>query len=199
MKKLLCTLLILAASSVSVEAKQLTKEQLPAKLLTHFTKKHPKTSNLIITEQKHFGQSLYKLSFTEELMLKVPDTETGKLKQEMAREDTTIFYRSGGQFFVNAQKIEAFNVIPGIVIDGLKTAFPDYKITAALMIPNPNGPGDEYEITITSAGQNWNVALNNKGVIITKDNLAEPAAAGETKPAAKEADKDKKPAEAPKK
>jgi hypothetical protein len=197
MKKLLYAALILAISSVSVQAKQLTKEQVPAKLLEHFKKKHPKTTNLVITEQKHFGQSLYKLSFIEELMIKVPDDKGEKLKSEMAHEEGFVYYRSGGQFFVNAQKIEAFNVIPGIVIDGLKAAFPDYKITAAQIIVNPNGTGEEYEVAITSGGQNWNVGLDAKGTVITKDNLtsapaATAAPAAQPKPAAKEAAAPKK-------
>jgi hypothetical protein len=192
MKKLLCAALILAVSSVTVQAKQLTKEQLPAKVIAHFNKKHPKTSNLVITEQKHFGQTLYELNFTEELTIRVPDEKDvkgEKLKDQVTKEEAAVFYRTNGHFFVNSEKIYAFNIIPGVVINGLKAAFPDYKITAAQLVINPNGPGEEYEITITSAGQSWNVGLNSKGMIITKDNLTAPAPAAPTekeKPAAKE-------------
>lgn len=191
MKKLLFTALILAVSSVSVQAKQLTKEQLPPKLLEHFNKKHPKTTNLVISEEKHFGQTLYELSFTEELAIKVPDEKGNKLKSQMAHEEAAVFYRTNGHFFVSAEKIAAFNVIPGVVVDGLKAAFPDYKITAAQLIPNPNGVGEEYEIAITAqGGQTWHVSIDRKGTIISKENITAAAAApakDEKKPAAKEA------------
>ena len=183
MKKLLCAAICLAVSSISVQAKQLTKQELPKKLLIHFSKYHPKTSNLVITEQKHYGQNLFELSFTEELTIKVPDEKDvkgEKLKPKTVSEEVSIFYRTGGQFFINSEKIYAFNIIPGVVINGLKAAFPDYKITAAQLIPNPNGPGEEYEIVITSLGSSWSVSIDSKGTIITKENiaaLASPAAA----------------------
>lgn len=193
MKKLLFTALILAVSSVSVQAKQLTKEQLPPKLLEHFNKKHPKTSNLVISEEKHFGQALYELSFTEELAIKVPDEKGNKLKSQMAHEEAAVFYRTNGHFFVSAEKIAAFNVIPGVIIDGLKAAFPDYKITAAQLIPNPNGVGEEYEIDITAQNQPWHVSIDRKGTIISKENITAAAAAPAAAPAAPAKDQ-KKPA-----
>lgn len=190
MKKLLCAAVCLAVSSVSVQAKQLTKEQLPAKILEHFNKKHPKTSNLVISEEKHFGQALYELNFTEQLIIKVPDEKGAKLKAQEATEETAVFYRTNGHFFVSAEKIFAFNIIPGVVINGLKAAFPDYKITAAQLIPNPNGVGEEYEIAITAQGQPWHVSIDSKGKIISKENMtATPSAAPVTeKPAAKDVD-----------
>lgn len=190
MKKLLCAALILTASSVSVQAKQLTKEQLPAKATAHFNKKHPKVTNLVITEKKHFGQDLYELDFIEELTIKVPDEKGAKLKDQVAKEETAVFYRTNGHFFVNAEKIYAFNIIPGVVLNGLKAAFPDYKITAAQLIVNPNGPGEEYEVVITSQGNPWHVSIDSKGVIISKENMATPATpapAAAEKPGTKEA------------
>jgi hypothetical protein len=198
MKKLLWGLVCLAISSVAVQAKTLTKEQLPEKALTHFNKKHPKVTNLVITEQKHFGQALYELSFTEELTIKVPDDKGTKLKTQVSKEEVSIFYRTNGHFFVDAEKIYAFNIIPGVVMDGLKAAFPDYKITAAQLVINPNGVGEEYEVVINSLGNLWAVSLDSKGGIISKENIAAtveptstaPAAAAKTeeaKPAVKEA------------
>ena len=180
MKNYLIPALILAISgTTTVEAKQLTKQELPEKILSHFAKKHPKVTNLVITEEKHFGQDLYELDFIEELTIKVPDEKDvkgQKLKAEVAKEETAVFYRKNGHFFVNSEKIYAFNIIPGIVINGLKAAFPDYKITAAQLIVNPNGPGEEYEVVITSAGKPWRVSLDSKGTIISKEVGAAPAA-----------------------
>lgn len=189
MKKLVYVALILAINSVSVQAKQLTKEQLPAKAIAHFNTKHPKITHLVITEQKHFGQALYELSFNEELTIKVPDEKDvkgEKLKTQISKEDVSIFYRVNGHFFINAEKIYAFNIIPGVVINGLKADFPDYKITAAQLIPNPNGAGEEYEITITSQGSSWLVSIDSKGAVISKENMsasATPVAKPETTPA----------------
>jgi hypothetical protein len=178
MKKLLYVAICLAISTVCVQAKQLTKAELPAKVFEHFNKKHPIVTNLVITEQKHFGQALYELSFTEEVTVKVPD-EKGKLKERREHEESSLFYRTNGHFFVNSEKIYAFNIIPGVVIDALKKAFPDYKITSALLVVNPNGVGEEYEIAITSLGNPWSVSIDSKGGIISKENMATPAAVDE--------------------
>jgi hypothetical protein len=184
MKKLLWGLVCLAISSVAVQAKTLTKEQLPEKAITHFNKKHPKVTNLVITEQKHFGQALYELSFTEELTIKVPDDKGTKLKTQVSKEEVSIFYRTNGHFFVDAEKIYAFNIIPGVVMDGLKAAFPDYKITAAQLVINPNGVGEEYEVVINSLGNSWAVSLDSKGGIISKENMSASATPASTAPAA---------------
>ena len=175
MKNVLCAAMILAVSSVSVQAKQLTKDQLPEKIRTHFAKKHPKVTNLVITEEKHFGQTLYELDFIEELTIKVPDEKDvkgQKLKSEVAKEKTAVFYRPNGHFFINAEKIEAFNILPGVVINALKAAFPDYKITAAELVPNPNGPFEEFEVVIDASGGTWRVSLDGKGGIISKEKVA---------------------------
>lgn len=189
MKNYLIGAVILAVSSVSVQAKQLTKDQLPEKILSHFNKKHPKVTNLVITEEKHFGQALYELDFTEELTIKVPDNSDvkgQKQKTEVVKEETAVFYRTNGHFFVSSEKIYAFNIIPGVVIDGLKAAFPDYKITAAQLVINPNGPGEEYEVVINSLGSSWRVSLDSKGGIITKENMSTVApASAATQPAVK--------------
>lgn len=188
MKKYLITAIILAVSSVSVQAKQLTKEQLPEKIRTHFAKKHPKVTNLVITEEKHFGQALYELDFVEELTIKVPDEKDAKgekLKPQVVQEKTAVFYRTNGHFFINAEKIEAFNIIPGVVVNALKAAFPDYKITAAELVPNPNGPFEEFEVVINAASGTWRVSIDGKGTIITKENVsAAPATATAVAPAA---------------
>ncbi len=180
MKNYVIAAVILALGSTSVQAKQLTKDQLPEKIRTHFAKKHPKVTNLVITEEKHFGQDLYELDFVEELTIKVPDEKDAKgqkLKEQVAQEKTAVFYRTNGHFFINAEKIEAFNIIPGVVINALKAAFPDYKITAAQLIPNPNGPFEEYEVVINATGGTWRVSIDNKGGIISKENVsAAPAA-----------------------
>jgi len=151
MKNYLLAFLMLATGSLSVQAKQIAKEQLPTKITTHFLKKHPNAVDWLITEQKHFGQALYEISFKEK------------------KEDKAVFYRTNGHFYVNAEKIYAFNIIPGVVTNGLKTAFPDYKITAAQLVINPNAAGEEYEITVTSLGVSWDVSLDGKGNIISKE------------------------------
>jgi hypothetical protein len=174
MKNYLLPFLILATSTFSAQAVQISKEQLPAKVLPHFMKKHPVTSNLVIEEKMHFGQKLYELSFTEEKTSKVLDDDEEKYKNITTKEETSVFYRKNGSFFVSAEKIYAFSVIPSIATNGLKAAFPDYKITAAKVIINPNGSGEEYEVDITSLNIPWSVSLDGKGNIISKENLAVP-------------------------
>ncbi len=170
MKNYLIAFLILATSSLPVLAKQIAKEQLPAKISAHFLKKHPNAVDWIVTEQKHFGQALYEISFKEN------------------KEDNAVFYRTNGHFYVNAEKIYSFNIIPGVVTNGLKAAFPDYKITAAQLVINPNAAGEEYEITITSLGVSWDVSLDGKGNIISKEKSVQlPEAVAPTTPAVKDA------------
>jgi hypothetical protein len=154
MKNILRAFLILAAGSISVHAAQLTKEQLPEKITSHFIKKHPKAVDWVISEKKHFGQALYEINFKED------------------KEEVSVFYRKNGHFYVSAEKIYAFNIIPSIVINSLKAAFPDYKITAAQLVINPNAAGEEYEVTISSAGSMWTVSLDAKGNLIEKEKLA---------------------------
>jgi len=154
MKNILRAFLILAASSISLHAAELTKEQLPEKITSHFAKKHPKAVDLVISEKKHFGQGLYEISFKED------------------KEEVSVFYRKNGHFYVSAEKIYAFNIIPSVVTNGLKAAFPDYKITAAQLVINPNAAGEEYELMISSAGSMWAVSLDGKGTIIGKEKLA---------------------------
>ncbi len=169
MKKYLIISLMFSLMPLSLSAKPIAKEQLPAKILEHFNKKHPVVTNFTAEDKVHFRQNLIEINFKEEKKTKVLDEEAADVKPVNVQEESAVFYRADGHFFVNAEKVYAFNIFPDYVYASLKTAFADYKITAAQLIPNPNGPGEEYEVMLNSRGHQWAVSLDHKGVIISRE------------------------------
>jgi hypothetical protein len=75
------------------------------------------------------------------------------------------FYRADGHFYVSGEKIDALNVIPPAVNDNLKAAFNNYEIKRAILVVNPNGVGEEYDLAVSVSGKNWSVSVDGKGVI----------------------------------
>jgi hypothetical protein len=169
MKNYLLPIVVLTLTSFPLQAKQIAKEQLPAKIIAHFTKKHPIVTDFVAEEKTHFGQALIEINFKEEKKTKVLDEEAAEVKPVNIKEETAVFYRADGHFFVNAEKIYAFNVIPELITNALKKLYPDYKVTAAQLIPNPNGAGEEYEVTLNSRGHIWAVSVSGKGAVISQE------------------------------
>lgn len=152
--------LILSGFSCSVSAEILNREQLPEKIIDHIYKKHPGAQNIAAVPEKHFGQNLYKITFQE------------KVGEETKNQ--TKYYRVNGNFYVDGVKIETSanaSLLPTASDENLKAAFSGYKIDNALMIVNPNGIGEEYDLIVDSNGSKWRVIMDNEGKVALKEPL----------------------------
>lgn len=152
------TLLALAIVSVQAHSETLEKEAIPQKIMDQIYKKHPNAMAISAEQKKHFGQDLYEIKFKE----KVNEVEENQIK----------FYRTNGQFYVDGVKIdtsENANMLPTAGNDSLKSAFSKYDIANAVMIVNPNGAGEEYELLVNSEGVNWQLTMDKEGKIVSKE------------------------------
>ncbi|MEI6542440.1 MAG: hypothetical protein WCL60_02875 [Methylococcales bacterium] len=145
--------LVLALSSFSVSAELLSKDAIPAPVLDQFYKRHPNAIDISAEKKVHFKQDLYEIFF----------------KLEKDKETIIELYRTNGHFFVNADDVTTSNMMPTASYDSLKAAFdPAYTIKEAILVVNPNGAGEEYDLTINSSGVDWSVIIDYKGNISHK-------------------------------
>ncbi|MGZ8918960.1 MAG: hypothetical protein ACXW0T_12130 [Methylobacter sp.] len=142
------SLFIWAISSISVNAEIITKENIPEKIMTEVYKRHPDALKITAEQKKHFGQELYEIYIKE------------------GENNLIELYRPTGHFYVSGQKIEGFKMLPSEVEDNLKAAFTTYEIKEAILIPNPNGSGEEYDLLVNSSGNTYSVSVDGKGNII---------------------------------
>ena len=77
-------------------------------------------------------------------------------------------YRNNGHFFVGADDVTSANMMPASSYDSLKAAFDTYTIKEAILVVNPNGVGEEYDLTVNSSGVDWSVIIDYKGNIVEK-------------------------------
>lgn len=136
-----------AGTSVAIAA----EEALPEQIMAQIQKKHPNAANIKAEQKTHFGQAVYEVHFK--------DGENEQIE----------LYRKDGHFYVNGEKIEGSSLMPDPVNDNLKSTFSKYEIKEAILIVNPNGPGEEYDLSVVSDNQTWNVTVDNKGNIIKKE------------------------------
>jgi hypothetical protein len=141
------SLVIWAISSISVNAEIITKESIPEKIMAEVYKRHPDALKITAEQKKHFGQEVYEIYFKE--------GETNLIE----------LYRPTGHFYVSGQKIEGFKMIPAEVDDNLKAAFTTYEIKEAVLITNPNGTGEEYDLSVSSSGNTFSVSVDGNGNI----------------------------------
>jgi hypothetical protein len=148
------SLIALAIVSFSAHSEPLAQEAIPEKVMGQIYKKHPNAVDISAEPIKHFNQDLYKIKFK--------DGEENLIK----------FYRPNGQFFVDGVKIDSSentNMLPPAGNDNLKSSFTKYDISDALLIVNPNGVGEEYDLIVNSEGQNWRVSMDKDGKLVTKE------------------------------
>ncbi len=130
-------IIVLAMASVSVNAEILGKDAIPPKILDQFYKRHPNAIDITAEKKIHFKQSLYEISFKE-----------GEDKAKIIE-----LYRDNGRFFVNGDNVTTSNMMPSVAYDNLKTDFGTYTIKEAIMVVNPNGIGEEYDLTVSASGE----------------------------------------------
>ncbi len=135
----------------------IAKEAIPEKVLASFTKKHPTAISVTAETKTHFGQELYLIAFKE-------------AKEADARK--IAYYRVNGNFYVNGDEIDTSKTsieMPPASYENLKKDFGDYEIKEAILVVNPNGAGEEFDLVISVAGEIWHIALDRSGNITQKE------------------------------
>ncbi len=149
---------VLTLFSVSALATPvLPKESIPEKILASFNKKHPNAITVTAEPKTHFGQELYLIAFKE---AKEADTRS------------IVYYRVNGNFYVNGDEIDTAKTsveMPPACYENLKTAFTDYDIKEAVLVVNPNGAGEEFDLVVSASGVLWHVSLDRNGNITKKE------------------------------
>ncbi len=143
--------LVLTLASVSAYAETLGKDAIPSQIMDQFYKRHPNAIDISAAKKTHFKQSLYEITFKEE------------------KEKIIELYRDNGHFFINADNIQGANMMPSAAYDNLKAAFDTYTIKEAVLVVNPNGVGEEYDLTVNASGDDWSVIVDHNGNIIQKE------------------------------
>jgi hypothetical protein len=143
--------LVLTACSVSAYAEVLSNETIPEKITEHLAQKHPKATDITVEKTTHFGQEVYEVHFKE------------------ADNNALDIYRSNGNFHVAGIKIAPDDLMFASSKERLKTIFPDYSVKQAIMIVNPNGAGEEYDIIVESSGKQWDVNIDKQGNVEKKE------------------------------
>ena len=59
--------------------------------------------------------------------------------------------------------------MPAVAHDNLKAIFNTFAIKKAILVVNPNGVGEDYDLLINASGVDWNVVVDYKGNIIQKE------------------------------
>ena len=145
--------LVLALSSVSTHAEVLGKDAIPSQIMDQFFKRHPNAVDISAEKKTHFKQALYEITF----------------KEEKDKDKVIELYRSNGRFFVNADNVQGANMMPAVAYDNLKAAFDTYTIKDSVLVVNPNGVGEEYDLTVNASGNDWSVVVDHSGNITQKE------------------------------
>ena len=145
--------LVLVLSSVPASAEIVGKDVIPTLIMDQFYKRHPNAIEITAEKKIHFKQSLYEISF----------------KVEKDKEKMIELYRDNGRFFVNADNVTGSNMMPAVSYVNLKNAFDTYTIKEAILVVNPNGVGEEYDLTVNASGNDWSVIVDHNGNITQKE------------------------------
>ena len=151
-KSLKLVFVVLSFLSVTVNAELLSKDAIPTSILDQLFKRHPNAMDITAEKKTHFKQALYEVTF----------------KAEKDKEVDIELFRENGRFFVNADNVTTANMMPATGYDNLKAAFGTYTIKEAILVVNPNGPGEEYDLIVTSSDTDWSVMVDFNGNITQK-------------------------------
>ena len=145
--------LVLVLSSVVANAEVVAKDAIPSKIMDQLYKRHPNAIDISAEKKIHFKQPLYEITF----------------KEEKDKEKLIELYRDNGLFFVNADYVTGSNMMPAVAYDNLKAVFDTYTIKDSILVVNPNGVGEEYDLTVNSSGNDWSVIVDHNGNITQKE------------------------------
>lgn len=144
MYKLLLSLCLIVLS-ITANAEVVGKEGLSPEIMDQIYKKHANALDVTVEKKIHFSQDLLKVYYKE------------------GEENFVDYFRPDGHFFVSGLLIAADDMMFADSKEKLKTAFNDYKIKQAVLIVNPNGAGEEYDVVLETGGKSWNVVIDKKG------------------------------------
>ncbi len=144
MRKLLLSLCLIFLS-ITVNAEVVGKEGISPAIMDQIYKKHPNALDFTVEKRIHFSQDLLKIYYKE------------------GEEKFVDYFRPDGHFFVSGLLIAADDMMFTDSKEKLKAAFNEYKIKHAVLIVNPNGAGEEYDVILETAGKTWNVLIDKKG------------------------------------
>jgi hypothetical protein len=151
----------LAIFSISINAKVISKQDVPEKVFSFIYKKYPKAEAITIEEKTHFGRSLYEVKF------KVSQTDNNN---KIYNEEFIELFKTNGHFYINVIAVErpSFSMITSDIKKNLQLYYPDYKILAMNLVINPYGVGEEYEMNLLVSGEIWNISIDDKGKLISE-------------------------------
>lgn len=144
MRKLLLSLCLIFLP-LSVNAEVIGKDGIPNAIIDQIYKKHPNALDFTVEKKTHFSQDLLKIYYKE------------------GEEKFVDYYRPDGHFFVSGLIIAADDMMFTDSKERLKAAFNDYHIKQAVLVVNPNGAGEEFDVVLETAGKPWNVLIDKKG------------------------------------
>ncbi len=144
MYKLVLSLFLCFLSTCSY-AERIEKDNIPSAIMDQIYKKHPNALDFSAEKKTHFAQDLLKIYYKE------------------GEEKFVDYYRPDGHFFVAGLMIAADDLMFSDSKEKLKNAFNEYRIKQAVLIVNPNGVGEEFDVVLETAGKNWNVVIDKKG------------------------------------
>ena len=144
MYKLVFSLCLILVSSW-VHAERIEKESIPGAIMDQIYKKHPNALDFSAEKKTHFSQELMKVYYKE------------------GEEKFVEYYRPDGHFFVSGLIIAADDMMFTDSKEKLKADFKDYHVKQAVLIVNPNGAGEEFDVVLETAGKDWNVLIDKKG------------------------------------
>lgn len=148
--------LIATLSGLANAAAPVEKNTVPKKVMDTFYSRHANALEVSTKIDKHFNQEVIEVSFKE---------------NKDDKETFIELYRGNGHFFVNAARISISansTLMPEEVKTNLKAAFDTYEISDAVLIPNPNASGEEFDLLIESNSKAWHVVIDRKGNIAMK-------------------------------
>ena len=60
-------------------------------------------------------------------------------------------------------------MMPAVASDNLKAMFDTYTVKDSVLVVNPNGVGEEYELLVNAGGTDWSVVVDRAGAISQKE------------------------------
>ncbi|MBM4207537.1 MAG: hypothetical protein FJ190_05790 [Gammaproteobacteria bacterium] len=135
--------------SFSVSAEKIEKDAIPANIMDQIYKKHPNALNISAEKKSHFSQELLKVFYEE---------GEGDKKEKFVD-----YFRPNGHYFVSGLIIVADDLMFADSKEKLKAEFKEYDIKDAVLVVNPNGAGEEYDVLLETGGKSWNILIDKKG------------------------------------
>jgi hypothetical protein len=144
--------LVAISAATAVQADPI---DIPDKARETILKRHPGAYEMEATNETHFGQKLYEISFKD---------DSGQVSSEL--------FTMTGHLFTGEVKLIGLSGVSPAAMETLEKTFPKYTLQKTELIVNPNGVGEEYEIYLHADGSDWKIIINQRGVVKEKERLS---------------------------